>query len=301
MTFRNDGNAPMTLTGLSGLSSLFSVTGNTCSGIAAGSSCSMTITMPTSAAGSGPNPVSTAGAATNASFSISGAVYSAVSRWSATSLSFGSVLTGTSQTQSVTLFNDGYGAAINWSGVLANLPAGFTANTSACASVAPAGGSCSVGITFSPTAGQAYSGNTIHPANISYPGNTLAVSGTGVVAAPAISGSPSALNFGGLAKGIGKNLTLTVSNTGSAAATGLAYTIGYTSGSVQQGPYLRNGGTCPTAGGSLAAGSSCTVVVRYEAGCTGGTRNGTYTTSGSNFASLVTTMTASTQSSGICP
>jgi hypothetical protein len=194
VTFRNDGNVPMTLTGLSGLSSMFSVTANSCSNVAPGAQCSMTVRMATNAAGSGPNAVATVGATTNASFNISGAVHSAVSRWSATSLAFGNVTINTPSTQNITLYNDGYGSAVNWAGTLSNLPAGFSANTSACSSIAP-GGSCNVGITFSPAAFQVYGGGSVAPSGtLSYTNNTLSLSGTGTgTRATLVSGD---LNFG---------------------------------------------------------------------------------------------------------
>ena len=183
VTLRNDGNSPMTLSGLSGLSSRFQLTGNTCSGIAPLASCTMTLSMPTSAAGDTPSSVTTTGANSNASFTVSGTVRSVVSRWGATSLGFGNVNVGQSSTQNVSLFNDGFGINANWTSAFAtltNLPAGFTANTSACGAVAP-GGSCTVPITFAPTAAQGYSGSGIQPTNSSYASNSLAVSGTGVV------------------------------------------------------------------------------------------------------------------------
>ncbi|KNZ32391.1 MAG: hypothetical protein AD742_11465 [Methylibium sp. NZG] len=300
VTFRNDGNVSMTLSGLSGLSSIFQVSANGCSSIAPSTSCNMTITMPTTAAGSGPNPVSTAGARVNASFSINGAVYSAVNRWATSSMAFGNVGVGSSSTQNITLFNDGYGANIDWSAPLYNLPSGFSANTSACSSVAPGGGSCNVSITFSPIAAQAYSGSSIIPPNISYSSNLLAVSGTGVSASPTVGGSPATLAFGVVAKGNDADLTMTLTNSGTGTASGLTFGIAYTSGTTAVGMYQQVGGTC-AAGGSIGPNSSCTVVMRYLATCgtASGPRNGTLTTSGSNFTAVVTTLTAGT-GTGVC-
>jgi hypothetical protein len=299
VSFRNDGNSSLTLNGLIGLSSLFQVSANNCTGIAPGSSCSMTVSMPTTAAGSGPNSVSTDGARVNATFSIDGAVYSAVSRWAATTLAFGNVGVGSSSTQNINIFNDGYGASINWSTALSNVPAGFSANTSACASVVP-GGSCNVSITFSPTAVQAYGGGSIYPPNISYGGNLLTVTGTGVAAVPAVSGNPTTLSFGVVPKGNDADLTMTLTNTGTGAATSLGFGIAYTSGTTAVGMYQQVGGTC-SPGASIAPNASCTVVMRYLATCgtSSGSRNGTLTTSGSNFAAVVTTLTAGT-GTGVC-
>jgi FG-GAP-like repeat/Abnormal spindle-like microcephaly-assoc'd, ASPM-SPD-2-Hydin len=297
-TFRNDGNSAMTLTGLSGLSTRFQLTANTCTGIAAAATCSMTLSMPTSVAGSAPSTVTTAGATNNASFTITGTVNSAVSRWSVTTLAFGNVTTGQSSTQSLTLFNDGFGSPINWNAALVNLPTGFTANTSACASVSPAA-SCSVSITFSPTAGQAYSGSAIRPSPVSYTGNTLAVSGTGVLPAATVSVSPTSVSFGtSLLKGSYVIKTVTITNSGTVAATSIGYAI--TSGGGFPGYSVANG-TCPAVGGTLAAGASCTVSVTFEASCAGGSFNGTLSVSSANLPIPKTVaLSASVRSTGIC-
>jgi hypothetical protein len=269
-TFRNDGNSAMTLSGLSGMAAPFQLTGNTCSNVAAGASCSMTIAMPTGAAGSGPINVTTVGATNNTSFTLNGRVNSAVSRWSVTSLAFGNVTVGQSSTQAVTVYNDGFGLAINWAGALANLPAGFSATTSSCGSVVP-GSSCGVSITFAPTAAQAYSGSSIYPSNISYTNNTLAVSGTGVHPATTISTSTSSLSWGTVPGGATISRQFTLTNTGANAALGLTYGITGT------------GFFTPSGCSSLAAGASCTVYVWYESSCQNASHFATLTISGLNL------------------
>jgi FG-GAP-like repeat/Abnormal spindle-like microcephaly-assoc'd, ASPM-SPD-2-Hydin len=302
VSFRNDGNAAMTLTGLTGLSSRFTLSNNTCVGIAPAGSCSMTITMATSVAGSGANAVITSGANTNASFDINGTVNSAVSRWSTTALAFGNVTTGQTRVLSVTLFNDGVGTPINWNVALANLPAGFTANTSACASVAP-GGSCSVSITFTPTAGQTYSGSSIQPSTVSYTSNTLALSGTGVLPAATVSVSPTSVSFGtSIRKASYVTRTVTVKNSGTVAATNMRYSVNPIFTDEVQGGYTITNGTCPAYGGTLAAGASCTVSVTFTSTCVGGARNGTLSIGSANLSTALTvSLSATVSQAGICP
>jgi len=288
-TLRNDGNVSMTLSGLSGLSSRFQLSANTCTAIAPAASCTMTISMPTSTAGSSLNAVSTAGATTDAAFTISGRVNSAVSRWASTSLAFGNVNVGSSSTQNITVFNDGFGANINWTGALSNLPAGFSANMSACASVAP-GASCSVGITFSPTAGQTYSVASIYPSNISYASNTLTLGGTGLNPLPVVTANPTSLEFGTVRTGTEKRLTLTLTNSGVGAANMTDFTIAYTTNPEGVGYYSRSS----TCGATLGPSSSCAVTVTYRPDCTGGSLSGKLTTSGSNFPSIVTLLLGAT-------
>jgi hypothetical protein len=185
------------------------------------------------------------------------------------------------------VFNDGFGANINWAGVLSNLPTGLSANTSACASVPP-GGNCSVGITFSPTAAQAYSGASIYPSNTSYTSNTLTISGTGAL--PVVSVSPTSLSFGSIRKDWQKSLTLTLANTG----TGTANMTGFV-GAYPDRPDMGAYFWSTTCGTTLGPGGSCTVEVGYYSGCTAGSVTGTLTTSGANFPSIVTQLSAGTQ------
>ena len=99
--------------------------------------------------------------------------------------------------------------------------------------------------------------------------------------------------------------TLTLSNTGANAASGLGYAFANPAGAVVRGSYgfspgAAGWGTCPAAGGSLAAGASCTVIVKYAADCTGGSNNGTLSITGANFTTLAIPVTAATKSTGTC-
>ncbi len=187
LSFRNDGNAAMTLTGLafSGtISTVFSVGANTCTAIAVGASCTIGVTVNSKLAFGGYSGTwATVGANTNAGGNFAETIYAVVAQWgsstAAQTLSFGSQTVGTSSAaQNIALNNLGNAAAA-WTG-LANLPAGFSATLSGCSSVA-GGGSCTVSITFTPTAALAYGGtNNISPnpaATIN--NNYLTVTGTG--------------------------------------------------------------------------------------------------------------------------
>jgi hypothetical protein len=298
VTLRNDGNSPMTLTGLSGLASRFQISANACSGVAVGASCTMTLSMPTtSSLGSDTSSVTTIGATNNASFTVSGTVRGVVSRWTPASLAFGNVNVGQSSTQNVTLTHEGFGINANWTSAyssLANLPAGFTANTSACGAVAP-GSSCTVPITFAPTAAQSYSGSNISPTNNSYAGNTLSVSGTGVLALTTLSSSPAtSLGFGSVPKDAYRILTVTLTNAGTIAANGLTYTV---SGGGLPGSFSRSGGTCAS---TLGAGASCTVAVMYATTCTSGSLSGALNVNGSNLTAPRSISLAATTATGVC-
>jgi len=256
-TFRNDGNVPMTITDLAGnVPAFYVLSGNSCSNVAPGVTCSITVTMATGSPGAGPIPVTTSGPTVVASFSMNGTVTSRVSSWSVTSLAFGSVGVGAQSTQSVTLSNVGFGPlTAAWNGALVNLPAGFSANTSACGAVA-VGSSCSVQITFAPTAAQAYSGSGIYPSGVSSTSNQLSVSGTGTSLPPSISVSPSALAFGSVLDTQTSVRTLTVTNSGGGGTLTIAFT-----GANPSWFTVSSGGTC-VVNGAMAANSSCTINIQ---------------------------------------
>ncbi len=183
LTLRNDGNANMTLSGISfPAGGTLSVASNSCSNIAPGSSCAIALQETSGTMGNNSGTWTTVGATVNASGPYTNIVYAGVSHWSTNTLTF-SVKTGSSQSQALTLINNGNGTA-NWSGALTNLPAGYTANMSACGAVAGGGGSCAVTITFAPTTAAAcptYCAASISPSNTGMTGyaqDTLSVSGT---------------------------------------------------------------------------------------------------------------------------
>jgi hypothetical protein len=180
-SYRNDGNAAMTLTSPT-LASPLSVASNSCSGVAPGSSCSISValTRDANAGGAGSQSFTPAGSGISpAQATTNWAIYSTVASWGQTSLSFGTVTVGQTASRSVTQANNGSVAA-NWSS-LQNLASSITANTSGCANVSPNGGTCQVQFTFAPTADQPYQATGVVPSPISSYLNTLEITGIGYV------------------------------------------------------------------------------------------------------------------------
>lgn len=96
-----------------------------------------------------------------------------------------------------------------------------------------------------------------------------------------------------------------MSNTGAKAALGLGYAFANPPNTVVQvsntfGPGVSDWGTCPVVAGSLAAGASCTLIVRYSASCTGGSNDGGLSITGTNLTTRVTPVSAATRSTGNC-
>jgi Pectate lyase superfamily protein/F5/8 type C domain/Abnormal spindle-like microcephaly-assoc'd, ASPM-SPD-2-Hydin len=169
---------------------------------------------------------------------------------SPTSLSFGSVTTGsTSAAQTVTVTNPG-GIAASVSSVSVSGP---FSQTNTCGGSIAAGASCTVSVKFAPTASGAASGTLSVASSAPSSPLTVALTGTGVSGAAALTASPTSVSFGSVAVGSTSSAqTVTVSNPGSSAAS--MSSIGVT------GAF----GESNNCGTSLAAGASCTVSVSFK-------------------------------------
>ena len=188
---------------------------------------------------------------------------------STSSLAFGSVNVGaSSSSQTITITNSGAANAtgMNYPAAPAHYSKGGTCTNGPLA----IGASCTVVFTFSPTAAGTFSPTyTITGGGgISIP---ISLSGTGVSAsAPNIQVSPSSLDFGSVNVGQTSPVqTINVSNTGTAAATNMAYPAAPAK--------FTKGGTCGSA--TLNAGQNCTVTFTYTP-TAAGPDNATYTISG---------------------
>ncbi|SHL25334.1 choice-of-anchor D domain-containing protein [Actinacidiphila paucisporea] len=174
-------------------------------------------------------------------------------------LNFGSVATGsTSPAQNVTVSNPTGSAAA----VSALSASGDFAQTNTCGSSVPANGSCTVAVTFKPTA----AGERTGTLTVTAGGNTSTVTltGTGTAPGPVLNANPANLSFGGTVVGsTAAPQTVTVTNSGTTAAT--------VSGVTATGDFTQTN-NCS----SLAVGASCAVTVTFKP-TAGGTRNGTLT------------------------
>ncbi|HWD79203.1 MAG TPA: discoidin domain-containing protein [Kribbella sp.] len=162
-------------------------------------------------------------------------------------LSFGSVATGTSSAaQTVTVTNSGTAAAP----VSSVAVSGDFTQTNNCGSSIAAGASCTVNVTFTPTAAGSRTGNlTINASGVV---NTVPLSGTGVAPGPILTANPGSLPFPDTSVGSassGQTVTVTNSGTSSASVSGVAST----------GDFSQTN-NC----GTLAVGASCTVTVTFR-------------------------------------
>ena len=251
----------------------------------AGASCTFNVAYKPSAAGADNATLTVSHSGGNAVLSMSGtgtAPATATVAASPSTLAFGSVAVGdTSAAQAVTVSNTGGGAASGLS--LANGNAAeFVVSGNTCGASLAAGATCTFNVAYKPTAAGADSASI----TISYSGGSpsvVALTGTGTApATPVVQAAPTALAFGSVTVGTtAAAKAVTVSNTGGAAATGLAIA------SSDAAKFPLASSTC---GASLAAGASCTVNVAY-APAAAGADSGTVTVSFSGGAPIAVALT----------
>lgn len=278
VTVSNSGNAAMTISAitLGGTNSGDFVKGGTCStssSVAAGSSCTVAVTFVPTASGTRTGTLSlTTNAANNsgtATVSLSGTAAATpvpVVALSSTTVTMPQTQQGTtSAAQTVTLRNTGTGA-LTLSSVASSI-AQFGVTHDCGASLA-AGSSCTLSITFSPSAVQSYSGTINLVSNASTSPDHISVAGQGsLTQVPVVSVSPSSLTLASTKQGLtsaAQTTTVTNNGPGSLNITGLTTTGTHASDfSVDAGS-----STCTTAT-VLTSGSSCVVGVKFSPSASG--------------------------------
>ena len=177
---------------------------------------------------------------------------------SPTALTFSPTVVGsTSAAQSVTVANP-TSAAAPVSSITASGP---FAETNNCDSSIAANSSCTVNVTYSPTAAGASTGSvTINAGGVT---STVSLSGTGTAPGPVLSASPASLSFPATLVGSSPaTQTVTVTNTGTTSATVSSVAI--------TGAFSQTN-NCTT----LAVNGTCTVTVKFTP--TAATNTGTLT------------------------
>jgi hypothetical protein len=204
---------------------------------------------------------------------------------SPTALNFGSVATGSkSSAQTVTVSNP-TGSAAAVSSIAAT---GDFSQTSTCGSSIAAGGSCTVSVTFAPTATGSRTGTlTVNAGGVT---SAVSLSGTGTSSgggSATLTASPASVAFGSEAVGsTAAAQKVTITNTGSAAATISSVTAG--------APFAQTN-TCGT---SIAAGASCTASVTFTPTAAGGASANLTVASNATNPSLTVPLTGTGTSGG---
>ena len=171
-------------------------------------------------------------------------------------ISFGSQAVGTTSAgQNITLTNTG-GVALNISGIsITGTNAADFKQTNTCSSPVAAGAFCTISVTFDPSATGARSASVSISDNAAGNPQTLALSGTGVIASVTL--SPTSLTFS--SQGIGTVSAaqiITLTNSGGAALTVSGVSITGTNA----GDYAQTN----TCGSSVAVNANCAISVTFN-------------------------------------
>ena len=204
------------------------------------------------------------------------------------SLDFGSVQVGTTATLPLQITNTSPSPTLFRS--ISTNNRNYTAtgdcpapNSNSGASLPPAS-SCTLQVSFTPSATGVLTGDVNLVTSLSPLGLEAALTGVGIQST--LIATPASLNFGSLAVGASANLTLTLANTGSAPISNLALAL--------TGDYAITS-PCPLT--TLAPGQSCTLTITFSPTMTG-PRNGALTVSSSSPNSPATTPLTGTGVSG---
>ena len=213
ITLKNTGTGNLTVSSESVTGAGLSVTNFTSQTLA--SNASMTfdaVFAPTSSGSiSGSISVSTSLASSPTVISLSGTGTQAAISVTPSSVSFGNVVDDTSTSHTITLKNTGTANLVVSSEIVTG--PGFTVTGFAAQTVAP-NNSMTFNAVFAPTSAGAASGSISISTSLSGPPTTVALTGTGVQ--PAMSVTPSSINFGTVIDGTNNSQTITVKNTGTA-------------------------------------------------------------------------------------
>ncbi len=264
VTITNTGSANLTVSGVT-TTGPFAETNTCTSSVAPGGICTVSVTFTPTTAGSALGAVTITDTAANSpqSISLTGTGMAApLVTLTPASLTFNSQdVDTTSSAQVITLKNTG-GAALTISGLTAS---GDFAETNTCGSTVSAGASCTISVTFSPTASGSRNGSITITDNAANSPQTVVLAGTGV-SAPAVTLSPTSLNtFSSQPVGTTSTpQTVTVTNSGTANLT--------ISGIAATGAFSETN-TCPS---SLAPQANCVISVVF-APTVVGTASGTLT------------------------
>jgi archaellum component FlaF (FlaF/FlaG flagellin family) len=235
------------------------VQANNCgSSLPAGSSCTFNITFTPAASGSRTALLSVAdnSASSPQTVSLSGTGTVASASLSPTGLSFGNQpVNAKSGTLTATLTNGGAAALSLSSIALTGANAGDFAQSNTCGTSVAAGASCTVSVTFDPTASGSRSASVSFTDNANGSPQSLGLSGTGTSAT--VSLSPSSLSFTNQPISVTSSAQIvTLTNGGSTALSISSLTITGTNAA----DFAEVANTC---GSSVAAGANCSIGVAF--------------------------------------
>ena len=216
----NSGTGSVTISQAAVSGAGFSVSG--CSGavtLAAGQSLTLTVGFAPATTGSAAGSISVVSSATNspATIALSGTGVQAQISVVPTSVSFGNVAVGVSNTQSLTIRNAGTANLSVTQAVLAGT--GFTlSGLTVPLSVAP-GGSSVFTIGFTPASASSFTGSLTLVNNTPNSPLVVALAGAGIAPVLQLTVTPASLSFGSITTGTSTTQSVTVTNSGNGGVT----------------------------------------------------------------------------------
>jgi len=261
ITVKNTGTASTAITVAA--SSSYGQTNNCGTSLAGGATCTVNVTFSPTSSGSLPGSITITDSASTSpqSVTLSGTGTTVIVTPSPASLTFPSQTVGTtSSSMSFTVTNTGTGSTTLTIGAAT----GDFAQTNNCTgSLAATNGTCTVNVTFSPTATGTRTGSISITDQATNSPQSVSLTGTGTAASVTVTPSPTSLTFGSQNVGTTSGtMSFTVTNSGTGSTT---LSIGAATGDFAQT------NNCPA---SLAAnGGFCTVNVTF-APTAAGTRTG---------------------------
>ena len=253
-TLTNTGTGSVSISQVTITGSGFGVSGfSGAATLAAGQSLSLTASFAPTATGSVSGSVSVVSTATNspATIPVSGTGVKPLISVIPSSVAFGNVAVGLTNTQTITVQNPGSGTLNVTQASLS--PTGFSlSGLTLPLSVAP-GGSASFNVGFAPTSAGSLSGSLTLTNNATNPGLSIPLSGSGVASALQLSANPTSLSFGSLTTGTNASQTVTLTNTGNS-------TVSISQVSASGTGFSTNGIALPL---SLAVGQSTSFTVKF--------------------------------------
>ncbi len=263
VTLKNTGTTVETISSASlsnPTTTSFSKTTTCGSTVAAGASCTYTISFTPSSAGahSGTLTIQDTAGTQTVSMSGTGVASSLTVTATPTSLTFASTAVGaTTAAQAVTVKNTGTSTVtlgtVSFTGTNAS---SFLKSATTCGTSLAASASCTISVEFKPAAAGALTASLSIADNASGSPQLVALKGTGVASALTVTLSPTSIAFPNTVTGVASSAqTVTLKNTGTATVgiTSIALT-GNTSSFVE----LNSCGT------TLAAGASCPIYISFQ-------------------------------------
>ena len=258
----NSGNQPMSVTGLTLSSPFRSIAGNCTAGsvLPVGGTCYLDLEFSPIAAGS----VSTNLSFADNSLNVSGTTLVPLSgigivgnaptaSLSTTNLNFGTVSSGSTPTQTITLSNQGT-APLAVGGISVGGSSAFSISTT-CGSSIPAGSNCTISVTFAPVAGVTYSGLVTIADSAGTSPQQVTLAGVASGGPVGSLGSSSVFFSSVLSSGsVAQTVSLTNTGTGSLNVAGISIT----------GANAVDFNVSSRCGSALSAGQSCSTSIAFS-------------------------------------